>query len=373
MEERFGSDPWPTPSQKFSHSFQPSALHASSPALPPRNSQRTWPALLTLYLLAPLIGEVLSGSTPPLMFLHNPFNLFYLPALYGSGAILVRELVRRRGLGWGSVLLLGAAYGILEEGLVVTSWFNPYWPDLGLLASYGRLLDTSWVWAVGLTIYHAVVSITLPIVLTEALFPSIAVQPWLGKRRLRVVTAWLTVTSLLGLLGFGFLAFRKQGYSHPPLMYLGAVFLAMAFVWWGLHLSPKMLAVATSSAVPGPWRLRVGAFAATCAFFFLLWVLPYLIAFPIVLVAAMGALVVLASRWVARWSRRAGWGTSQRVALTSGVLCFFILLSPLIEFGAISGRKITTGQTLFGLIFLLAFVWLTWQVKRQPAVHGGAK
>lgn len=368
MEERFGSDPWPSTSQEFSRTSQPLSLHSSSPALPPRKSQRTWPALLMLYLLAPLIGEVLSGSTPPLMFLHNPFNLFYLPALYGSGAILVRELVRRRGLGWGSVLLLGAAYGILEEGLVVTSWFNPYWPDLGLLASYGRLLDTSWVWAVGLTIYHAVVSITLPIVLTEALFPSIADQLWLGKRGLWVVTVWLTITSLLGLLGFGFLAFRKQGYSHPPLMYLGAVFLAMAFVWWGLHLSPKLPTVATSSAVPGFWKLRVGAFAATCAFFFSLWVLPYLIAFPIVLVAAMGALVVLASRWVACWSRRAGWGTSQRVALTSGVLCFFILLSPLIEFGAISGRKITTGQTLFGLIFLLALVWLAWRVKRQPAV-----
>ena len=63
----------------------------------------------------------------------------------------------------------------------MTSWFNPSWHDLGLLATYGRLLDTSWVRAVGLTIYHAVVSITLPIVLTEALFPSIADQPWLGR------------------------------------------------------------------------------------------------------------------------------------------------------------------------------------------------
>src|SRR5437870_317974 len=95
--------------------------------------QRTWPALLTLYLLSPIIAEVLSGSTPPLMFI-NPIMLMYETALYGSGAILVRELVRRRGLGWGSILLLGAAYGILEEGLIITSWFNPYWPDLGRLA-----------------------------------------------------------------------------------------------------------------------------------------------------------------------------------------------------------------------------------------------
>jgi hypothetical protein len=302
------------------------------------------------------------------MFL-NPLSLLYLPALYGSGAILVRELVRRRRLGWGSVLLLGAAYGILEEGLVVTSWFNPSWPDLGLLATYGRLLDTSWVWAVGLTIYHAVVSITLPIVLTEALFPSIADQPWLGKRGLRIVASWLTVASLLGLVGFGFLAFRGHGYTHPPLMYLGALLVASGFVWLGLRPSPKMPVAPDASALPGLWKLRVLAFGATCAFFCSLWALPHLVAFPIVPIAAMLGLVVLASRWMAHWSRRANWGRLQQVALTSGVLGFFIVLSPLIEFGTARGDKITTGQTLFGLVFLLALIWLAWRVKRQQALH----
>jgi hypothetical protein len=31
--------------------------------------QRTWPALLTLFLLAPIIPEMLTGSTPPLIFI----------------------------------------------------------------------------------------------------------------------------------------------------------------------------------------------------------------------------------------------------------------------------------------------------------------
>jgi hypothetical protein len=142
--------------------------------------QCTWPALLTLFFLAPIIPEMLTGSTPPLMFI-NPISLLFETGLYGSGAILIRELVRRRGLGWSSIVLLGAAYGILEEGLVITSWFNPYWSDLGKLAFYGRLLDTSWVWALELTIFHAIVSITIPILLTEILFPRIADRPWLGK------------------------------------------------------------------------------------------------------------------------------------------------------------------------------------------------
>ena len=44
-------------------------------------------AVLSLYLLAPAVGEMLSGSTPPLMFI-NPVTLFILCGLYGSGALL---------------------------------------------------------------------------------------------------------------------------------------------------------------------------------------------------------------------------------------------------------------------------------------------
>ena len=86
--------------------------------------QRTWPALLTLFFLAPIIPEMLTGSTPPLMFI-NPTSLLFETGLYGSGAILIRELVRRRGLGWSSIVLLGAAYGILEEGLVMYKLVQP--------------------------------------------------------------------------------------------------------------------------------------------------------------------------------------------------------------------------------------------------------
>src|SRR5262249_61423005 len=145
-----------------------------------RAHERSWPAVLTLFFLAPVVGEMLSGSTPPVMFV-NPFSLLLETGLYGSGAVLTRELVRRRGLGWASMLLLGAAYGILEEGLTITSWFNPYLPDLPSLGSYGRLVDTNWVWALGLTTYHAVVSITIPILLAETLFPRLAERPWLGR------------------------------------------------------------------------------------------------------------------------------------------------------------------------------------------------
>lgn len=133
MAEQFGPNPWPQwPSREgqylhytssTSTPTSPAALSshpADAPTQPlsPTRTSRTWLALLTLYVLAPIVGEVLSGSTPPLNFI-TPFTFLLLTWLYGSGAIIARELVRRRGLGWTSILLLGAAYGILEEGLVV--------------------------------------------------------------------------------------------------------------------------------------------------------------------------------------------------------------------------------------------------------------
>ena len=56
--------------------------------------------LLVLIVLAPTIAEVLLGNV-----LFNGTFVWQLvidTLLYGSGAILVREVARRRHLGWGS-------------------------------------------------------------------------------------------------------------------------------------------------------------------------------------------------------------------------------------------------------------------------------
>ncbi len=102
-------------------------------------ARRTLGPALVLFLLSPSIGELLSGSSPPAEF-FTPFGLTMLLTLYGGGALLARELKVRWRKGMGSLLLLGAAYGVLEEGVMVASWFNPAWPDLGLLGVYCRWL-----------------------------------------------------------------------------------------------------------------------------------------------------------------------------------------------------------------------------------------
>src|SRR5947209_5114867 len=137
--------------------------------------------LLALILLSPVIAEMLSGSTPPLEWL-NPVAAPLLIWLDGAGVLVMRATAVRWKTGWPSILLLGAAYGIIEEGLAVKSFFDPGWMDLGTLGWYGRWFDVNWIWAVWLTIYHAVVSIAIPIFLVEWIWPRTQGQPLTSRR-----------------------------------------------------------------------------------------------------------------------------------------------------------------------------------------------
>jgi len=84
------------------------------------------PPALTLFLLSPIVGELLSGSSPPSEF-FQPFGFTIMALLYGGGAILCRELKIKWRKGMGSLVLLGTAYGVIEEGLMVASFQNPGW------------------------------------------------------------------------------------------------------------------------------------------------------------------------------------------------------------------------------------------------------
>ena len=71
---------------------------------PIRSSKsRSLRAALALVVLAPLIGEVLSGAT------GISFIFVFVPEImvWGCGTLIIRELVRRWNGGWSSILLLG--------------------------------------------------------------------------------------------------------------------------------------------------------------------------------------------------------------------------------------------------------------------------
>jgi hypothetical protein len=57
--------------------------------------QRSIPAALTLFFLAPLVAEYLLGDLPITLLVA----LIMLAPMYGGGALLIRELTRRAGRG----------------------------------------------------------------------------------------------------------------------------------------------------------------------------------------------------------------------------------------------------------------------------------
>jgi len=163
--------------------------------------------------LAPLVGEVLAGSTP-IDMLGSPASflaVFLLEALlYGGGAVLIRELARRTGRGWPTIFGLGLAYGVLEEGLITQSFFNQDFLGIHLL-NPGNLFGLGWVWITDLVPLHAVWSIAVPIALTELLFRGRGTDPWLGRLGLSLVSA--LAVALVVVLAVSL----SRGRSHRPL------------------------------------------------------------------------------------------------------------------------------------------------------------
>src|SRR6202042_2013403 len=88
---------------------------------------RIWPSIV-LFFLAPLVAEFLLGDLP----INLLGALVVLAPMYGGGALLIREVVRRTGGGWPSIFVLGFAYAVFEEAFTTQTLFNPNYLHLNL-------------------------------------------------------------------------------------------------------------------------------------------------------------------------------------------------------------------------------------------------
>ena len=251
--------------------------------------------VLALLLLAPAIPELLTGSTPvselaydPLGFLLVSFPLDIL--LYGFGALLIREFAVVYHKGWASILLLGAAYGIAEEGFEVHTFFQPSGAPVGALAQYGHLFGVNWLWALALTVFHATYSIALPILLTNLWFPAAKGVRWFDRGALGL----MATVYLLEVVGFGFLV--GHGPSPPVLgFFVGVVALLIAIAWrapqYVLAARPGPRSIGRNSLV----LLGTGGFAAyvVVLFFSSTWVVPAVGAAVFLVLADGGILLVI--------------------------------------------------------------------------------
>jgi hypothetical protein len=176
--------------------------------------------ILCLFFLTPGIPEYVSGSSPANAIILNPgsfvFQIVANAALYLPGVLLIREAMIRWKKGWASVLLLGAAYGILEEGIALSTLFNPKAGPVGVFGFYGHWLGVSWVWVAGIVPVHMLFSISLPILLLGLSLPNTQGKSLLKSKRSITTTFSILVADVCALSLF--IYFGEQFWMGWPIM-----------------------------------------------------------------------------------------------------------------------------------------------------------
>jgi len=273
--------------------------------------RRLFPAF-ALLLLSPVVAEFLLGD---FTVRQLGFVAFFLPQ-YGCGALLVRELTRRRGRGWPTMLLLALAYALVEEGLTTQSLFNPNYAHERLL-DYGYIetLGTSLNWTVFVVTLHMVWSIGSPIALAEGLSGGRWDLPWLG-------TPGLIVTGGGFVLGCGLTiasTYMTYPFTASPSQLATVSILAGTAIYIAYRLPVRHL-IRRRGALPSLWMVGAASFLL-CSAFHLLYDHGHGHELPAALtLAGMLALEAIAIALLAIWSRREGWYADYPLAAASGAI-----------------------------------------------------
>ena len=271
--------------------------------------------VLALLVLSAISAEDLAAydntTGRPLALLAG---ILVLGPLYGGPALLLREVARRTGRGWPSMLLLATAFGLIECGVVDQSLFTDSYrdiPDWGhaLHATYVAPLGVGAYYAQSFVLGHIIYSFCAPIALVEAVQPSAARTPWLGRRGMGVVA--LLYLAAAALVLDDHLAHEASHASVGEVVVTLAVALALGAAAFALRpgsreeraeesRAPRVGVVVAASfvlaslqaAMPETWRGVTVAIASTAVAGFLLL----------------------------RASRRRGWTLAHAAGVAAGVL-----------------------------------------------------
>jgi hypothetical protein len=307
---------------------------------------------LGLFFLAPLVGEFLLGNLPivflPLVFVVAP--------MYGGGALLIREVVRRRGLGWPTIVVLALAYGVLEEGLTTQSLFNPDYADQNLLKDgFIPTLGIGVPWTLFVVGIHVFWSISTPILMMEILAGDRRTTPWLGRRGL-IITAVLFV---VGIAVNTAINMAQWPYVATPAQFTVTGVLVVLLVVAALLLPRRRSSDPRPGTAPRPRTVFIATLVGGACF-------VGLTVFPLPIWAAVGLLilgVVVYLTLIALWSSRDGWNDWHRLAIGSGALLTYAWHS----FADVpdSGGTAAVVVDLAGNIICTAgavwLIWFTWR------------
>jgi len=308
---------------------------------------------LTLMILAPLLTEILPGAT-------RFSSLFVLPieiCVWGGGAVLIRDAVRRWQLGWLNMLLLAIALAVAEECLIQQTSLAPLVIRLKGV-TYARALGVNYVYLLWALIYEPVFVVLLPVYLAELIFPNHREVPWLGRAGLFVVIPLFFIGSCLAWFTWTHIArikvFHMPVYHPPPATIVIAVaVICLLFYLAFITLKKVSLLKTTPLKPPGPWIPGIAG-ACWAALLYGLVLLAFGIDphFPPSIAVGSGFLLVLVSLFLLpRWAADSGWLNTHRYALIFGVILGSMLAG---QIGFIG----TTGADLYFKVIVDIFAFI---------------
>jgi hypothetical protein len=329
-------------------------------------------AAVALALLAPIVAEVLSGAT------RMSFIFALIPEImvWGCGALIIREVVRRRHLPWTSMLLMGLGLSIAEEFVIQQTSLAPL-PWLRSSTIYGRAVGVNWLYFLFMLGYESVWVVLVPVHLTEMIFWRRREQPWLRARGLIISGALFILGSFMAWYAWikraRPMVFHVAPY-HPPLVtVLLGVLAIVALVAVALRLRES--ALHSAKAPPSPWA----AGAATLGFGFPWYVLMGLMFTPNLSIRSLPfwipMLVGIAWAFAAftlfrLWSSSAGWNEKHRYAMIFAAILVCMIAGFL---GSSLWPKIDLiGKSVLDVIAVLLLLALgRMHLRRVPVVTAG--
>ncbi len=283
---------------------------------------------LTLMVLSAVIVELLFGTT------HLTIITALIPEIgfYGGAALIIRYAVRRLHHGWFSILLLGIAFAVFEEFLIVQTSVSPtLFVGLSSLQIYGRFFGVNWVyflWAAG---YESVWGIVLPIYLTELIFPNRREDKWLSKRGLSTVVIVFILSSLVSwAIWTQEVAPQTLGHMYSPPVFLIIFALIVIAGLVVAALGPRSRAHPTHGMI----RLVLNPYLVGALVFVLSLLWFVLVAFaydifptiPAQIAVVVGFILAGAFLFLIKAaSASANWGDDKRLAIIFGGLAASML------------------------------------------------
>lgn len=327
--------------------------------------------IIALVVLSPVLAELLMGTTR----LTNLWLLVPEMGVYGVAALMIREAARRQRRGWGMILLLGVAFAVAEECVILQTSFTPQFFPPAFSANFGWAFGVQWIYLVAMVWYESVYAIVLPIYLIELLFPARRDELWLDRRGL-VGAAIIFVVSSIGVWWlWSHVGLQRYGEStyQIPLINVGTALAVIALLVSSallIHPHERPVQRPVRRAWP-PWLVGPMAFGHGLVWFMLI----ALAFFPATMLPGVSPLlpIGIALIWVGLalvivrfLSAARGWQDRHRLALIFGASLASMVGGVLTILAASPIDQI--GKLVIDLIAITAFIYLTRRVRRRMPI-----